>query len=178
MLFELETGILMWIQENLRCAFLNPIVTFITHLGDTGVFWIVLTILLLCIKKTRRLGAFCAAAMILNFLVVNVALKPLIARTRPYDLLDTLKTLVPAEHDFSFPSGHSAISLSCAWVIFRMTPKKWGVPALVLALLISLSRLYVGVHYPTDVIAGVVIGALMAEIAMFALKKVPARKKG
>lgn len=158
-----EAGIIHWIQENLRIGFLTPIMQLITSLGDSGIFWIVLTILLLIFKKTRKAGLCCALALILNLIVVNISLKPLIARARPYAVLEKIAILTTQPGDHSFPSGHSASSFACAWAFFRCSKKSWGVPALVLAALIALSRLYVGVHYPTDVLFGCIIGALMGE---------------
>ena len=171
MLMEIESAILLWIQNNLRCGILTPVMRVITTLGNGGAFWIVLTLLLLVFKRTRRMGVYCAASMLLTLLVVNLCIKPLAARTRPYELIEGLQILVSRPHDYSFPSGHSANSLTCAWTIFRLAPKKYGVPALVLAVLIALSRLYVGVHYPTDVLAGAAIGVLLSEVALRALRR-------
>ena len=172
MLMEIESAILLWIQNNLRCGLLTPVMRVITTLGNGGAFWIVLTLLLLLVfKRTRRMGVYCAASMLLTLLVVNLCIKPLAARTRPYELIEGLQILVSRPHDYSFPSGHSANSLTCAWTIFRLAPKKYGVPALVLAVLIALSRLYVGVHYPTDVLAGAAIGVLLSEVALRALRR-------
>ena len=154
------------IQNNLRCAPLTPVMKLLSTIGNAGIFWIVLTVLLLVFRKTRRTGVYCAAAIVLTFLVVNCAIKPLVARIRPYDLFPEIQILVHAEHDFSFPSGHSANSFCCAWALFRRAPRKYGVAALVLAALIALSRLYVGVHYPTDVLAGVALGVLLSEAAV------------
>ncbi|MBQ8506079.1 MAG: phosphatase PAP2 family protein [Clostridia bacterium] len=167
---QFEGQFLIWIQENLR-GFLDAPMRFITMLGDHGYFWIALTLLLLIFKKTRKAAACSALAMIFTLLVVNICIKPLAGRVRPYEVIEGLTILVAKESEFSFPSGHSANSLSCAWPLFRMLPKKYGVPALVLAVLIALSRLYVGVHYPTDVIAGIAIGIALAELAMLIVKR-------
>ena len=167
-----EAGFLVWIQENLRAPVLNEIMVFITKLGDGGVFWIVVALALLVFKKTRKAGIQCAVAMLLTLLVVNAIMKPSIARTRPYDMIEGLNILISPSHDFSFPSGHTANSFSCAWVMLRRLPKKFGVPALVLALLISFSRLYIGVHFPSDVLGGALIAIILAEIGMFAFGKI------
>lgn len=164
-LSRIEGDLLLWIQENLRGCMDAP-VRFISMLGDHGLFWIFLTLLLFFFKKTRRAALASALSMLLTLLVVNILLKPLAARIRPYEVIEGLRYIVAKESEFSFPSGHSANSLACAWVLFRMCDKRIGVPALILALLIALSRLYVGVHYPTDVLAGVAIGMLLAEFAM------------
>ena len=180
----MERDILMWIQENVRAAALTPVMKLFSLLGDKGLFWIALTLLLLAFRRTRRVGAYCAVSMILTFLIVNCAVKPLVARVRPYDLFPEIQLLVRAEHDFSFPSGHSANSFAVAWILLRMAPKKYGIPAVVLALLIALSRLYVGVHYPTDVLAGTAIAIVLAELTLHLLPKIEKklfpkkRKKG
>ena len=167
-----EANIVLWIQENLRVGFLNPIMQGITHLGDGGVFWIILSVLLLLFKKTRKVGLCCALALIFDLLVVNIAIKPLVARIRPYALLNEITILTHQPGDHSFPSGHSAGSFACAWAFFRAYKKKWGVPALILASLIAFSRLYVGVHYPTDVLGGVVIGIIVGELGYRLGKKI------
>lgn len=166
-----ERDVLLWIQEHLRCAALDPVMKFLSTIGNSGAFWIALTVALLIFRRTRRVGACCAGAMILTFLVVNCALKPLVARVRPYDLFQEISILVRPERDFSFPSGHSASSFACAWALFRASPRKYGAPALALAGLIALSRLYVGVHYPTDVLAGVALGILLAELALRLIRR-------
>lgn len=180
-LAEAEAGILLWIQEHVRAALLTPPMRLFSLLGDKGLFWIALTVLLLCFRRTRRVGAYCAVSMLLTFLVVNCAIKPLVARVRPYDLFPEIQLLVRAEHDFSFPSGHSANSFAVAWILLRMTKRSYGVPAVALAALIALSRLYVGVHYPTDVLAGTAIAILLAELTLRLLpraeKRLAARKK-
>ncbi|MBQ6374518.1 MAG: phosphatase PAP2 family protein [Clostridia bacterium] len=160
-----DHSILYWIQESLRSDAFSPIVKLITHLGDAGMFWIALTLLLLIFRKTRRIGVTCMISMIIGMVITNLVIKNWAARIRPYDFFNDLTVIIERQKDFSFPSGHTTNSFACAWVIFRMAKKRYGVPALVLAILIALSRLYVGVHYPTDVFAGVVIGILSAECA-------------
>ena len=157
-----EAGIVHWIQQNLRADFLTPVMQGITALGDDGIFWIALTAVLLIFKKTRRAGLCCALALILDLLAVNIVLKPLIARPRPYAVLGEITAITTLPGDHSFPSGHSAASFAAAWALLRA---RWrmGPAALVLAALIALSRLYVGVHYPTDVICGAAIGMLVGE---------------
>jgi len=166
-----EGRLLLWIQENLRAEWLNPVMRCITSLGNEGIFWIALIIALFFFKKTRKLAVCCAVSMVLTLLLVNVALKPMFARVRPYVLLENLSIIVKQPGDHSFPSGHSAHALACSWVIFRLCRKKYGVPLLILGILVALSRLYVGVHFPTDVLAGCAAGMAMAEITIFAVRK-------
>ena len=179
-LATVERDILLWIHEHLRFAALTPVMRVLSLLGDKGAFWIALSLILLVFRRTRRLGVCCVVSMALTFLVVNCAIKPLIARTRPYDLFSEIQILTHTERDFSFPSGHSANSFAVAWILYRMAPKKYGIPAVVLAALIAFSRLYVGVHYPTDVLAGTAIAIALAELTLHQLPRIEkkiARKK-
>lgn len=174
---KIDADILLWIQENLRNDILTPVVKGITHLGDAGIFWILLLVVLLMIPKTRKAGILGAAALILTFLVTNVLLKPMVARVRPYEVIEGLTRLIGKQSDRSFPSGHTANSMAVGvllWMISQKSgesgdnslyfPKKAGWLLLTLSILISLSRLYVGVHYPTDVLGGAVIAVLDAWI--------------
>ncbi|MCM1159624.1 MAG: phosphatase PAP2 family protein [Roseburia sp.] len=170
-LSELEIGILLWIQENLRFSFLNPIMQFITSLGDKGFFWILLCILLVAFKKTRRIGIMAAVALALNALIVNVILKTQIMRIRPFMLEEGLSLITRLPKDSSFPSGHTSASFATAVILFKGLPKYVGIPALTLAFLIGFSRLYVGAHFPTDVLAGAIIGTIVAWSVWWYFKK-------
>ncbi len=168
---QLEGNILLWIQDQIRCPALTPVMRLLSTLGNGGVFWIVLTLAMLAFRQTRRTGMYCAVAMLLTFVLVNLCLKPLVDRVRPYEIFEGLTILVKQPSDASFPSGHSANSMACAWTIFRTAPRKYGVWALILALLIALSRLYVGVHFPTDVLSGLIIGAGLSELSLRLMPK-------
>lgn len=175
---QFEGAILLFIQEFLRIDALNGAMCFITHLGDKGMIWIVMTLILLIIRRTRRIGLACAAAMVLNLIATNIVLKNIIQRIRPYEVINSLNILIEAQHDFSFPSGHTACSFAAAWALWKTAPRSYSVPALILAVLISFSRLYVGVHFPTDILGGLIVGILCAEIAFRAVYRiVPALKK-
>ena len=157
-----DLPILDWIAATLWCPFLNAIMPVITLLGDAGIFWIAIAVVLLFFPKTRKIGLGMGAALIIGLLVCNVTLKPLVARPRPYDYqLEhfgvTIKLLIEAQHDFSFPSGHTIASFEAATVLL-LHSKKAGIPAMILAVLIAFSRLYLYVHYPTDVLTSVVLG--------------------
>ena len=176
-LLELDGNILLWIQENVRNDFLTPIMTFITHLGDSGWFLIALAVVLLLRKKTRPVGFLTACSLLGSLLINNLLLKNLVARIRPYEVVEGLHRIIEAQVDLSFPSGHAGSSFAAAVVIFLVCPKKAGIPALVLAFLIMLSRLYVGVHYPTDVLAGMVTGTLIAVCVCSVYRKIQKNKK-
>ena len=167
----MESSILLWVQENLRSDTLTPIVKFITTLGNAGILWIILSAIFLCFKKTRKIGLMTSLSLILDLLSVNVLIKNLAARTRPYEVIEGLTSLIGPQSDFSFPSGHTAASFAFATVILFTAPKKYSVPTLILATLIALSRIYLGVHYPTDILGGIVIGAVCGICSVYIIKK-------
>lgn len=172
----MEPNILLWIQDNLRNDVLTPFFVVITSLGNAGILWILITARLLIPKKTRKVGILCVAALLFSFLIDNVLLKNLVARTRPYEVIEGLTYLVKKPVDYSFPSGHTGTSFATAVVLFLSFPKKYSFWFLVLAVLIGFSRLYVGVHYPTDVLAGAIIGTLIAVGVYLVGTKVQNRK--
>lgn len=161
-LLNIDGGVLLFLQESVRNPFLDSVMVFITTLGDKGMIWIAATISLLLFKKTRKIGVMSALALTASLLVNNELLKNLVQRPRPFMTFTELTTVIPRPGQFSFPSGHSSASFAAAVVYYRNLPKKYGVPALVLAALIAFSRLYVGVHYPTDVLAGALVGTTLA----------------
>ena len=151
----MEIHILDMIQ-NLRTPIGDVVVPLITRLGDAGIIWIILTVLLLIIPKTRKTGVI----MMADVLLCNVVIKNLVARTRPFDVNTAVQLLVAKPRDYSFPSGHTAASFASVTALYLAGEKKMWKAALVLAVLIALSRLYLYVHYPTDIIGGVVFGSL------------------
>ncbi len=168
---EFEVGLLRGLHDLINCKPLDWFFPLITKLGNAGIFWIILAVVLLIFKKTRRAGVTMAISLILGLVICNLTMKPLIARIRPYDFDTTLQALMltGAEHDFSFPSGHTVASIEAA-VALWLNNKKWGTAAIVLAAIIAFSRLYLLVHYPTDVLAGIIIGVAIA-FAAFAIAK-------
>lgn len=180
-----DLPILDWIRANLQSGFMDQFMPFITKFGDHGLFWMIVAALLFVFPKTRKTGLGMAIAMMIGLLVCNVTLKPLVARIRPYDLQAelgiTIQLLGERMHDFSFPSGHTIASFEAAVVMLKNS-KKMGIPAMILAVLISFSRLYLYVHYPTDVITSIILGTLFALIgdalAGLIAPKLQFRKKG
>ena len=158
--------ILDWIAQNLYCPFLDTFMSLITHLGDGGIFWIAVAVIFLLIPKYRKTGLGMAFALLMGVLVCNVTMKPLFARIRPYDYQleqfgRTIQLLIAAPTDYSFPSGHTLASFEAATVIL-LNNRKLGIPAMILACLVAFSRLYLYVHYPTDVLFSVFMGILFA----------------
>ncbi len=177
-IYEFDYAILNGIQS-IRCGFLDGFLTFVTHLCDAGWLWIVLAAVFLCFGRTRKMGAVIGVALIIGLLTVNLGLKPLVGRVRPYEnelyaaLISVREPLV-STHDASFPSGHSLAAFEGAMGVFLFN-KKWGAAALALAALIAFSRLYLYVHYFTDVLVGSLLGILYAVAAYFIVNAV-ARK--
>lgn len=172
---SIDHAILLFIQENLRIPWLTPVVEFISSLGNVGIFWILMSFVFLCFRRTRRAGLTGLLALILCFLMTNVALKNIVARMRPYHRFEDILPLIGHPGDFSFPSGHSASSFAAAGAFARYLPKKAGTAYIVLASCIALSRLYLGVHYPTDVIAGICVGLFAAYLAYLIIKAAEGR---
>jgi len=168
---QMDGELLISIQSVFIHGWLTPVMKFITSLGNSGIIWIALTVIMLLIKRTRPVGVMMMFALLGALLVDNIILKNLVARTRPYDAVEGVRLLIERQNDYSFPSGHTGSSFAAAVVMFRELPRKWGVSALVLAFLIAFSRLYVGVHYPTDVLAGLVIGTVLALLSCWLCRK-------
>ena len=119
----MEIQILNWLQS-LHTPILDKIMQLITHLGDMGIIWIILTIVMLLIPKTRKSGVIMAAALIVDVILCNVILKNLIARVRPYDVNTAVQVLVAKPKDFSFPSGHTAASFASVTALYLAGEKK------------------------------------------------------
>ena len=163
-LISLDWSILNSIQDHCRTTFLDVIMPIITKLGGVWSIWILLAIVLLITRKYRKVGLTLLFGLAMEVLVCNVMLKPLIARVRPCDVNTTVQLLVSRPSDFSFPSGHSASSFAAASVLlFEKHPLR--IPAFVLAAAIAFSRLYLYVHFPSDVLAGVLLGIMLGYLA-------------
>ena len=174
---QLDLSILLFIQEHLRFAWMNGFWEFITHFGDGGIFWTVLTLALMIPKRTRKAGSVAACSLLLGFLITNVTLKPLVDRVRPYNYSDVIIPLGRIPVESSFPSGHTCASFACALIYVRMLPKKCGISLLVLAVLISLSRLYLCVHFPTDVLGGFLVALFSSMLVYGCYQQMEQRKK-
>lgn len=172
-----DSKILLFLQENVRNPVLNPILIGITTLGNAGAIWILITIVLCICKKTRRIGIICVCSIVGSFLINNLLLKNLVGRIRPYEVIAGLQPLIARPIDASFPSGHTSSAFSVAWVLVWNVPKRYGIPTIVVAALIGFSRLYVGVHYPTDVLIGMISGIGIAYLADYVVKVVFKRYK-
>ena len=165
-----EIGILDFIRETFSTRFLDVFFSTITRFADHGIGWIIVAILLIAFKKTRKMGISMGLALIIGYITGNMFLKNVIGRVRPYDFAGNIDLLVDRLSDFSFPSGHTLCSFEGAFAVF-IRNKKWGIAAIVFAFLIALSRLYLYVHYPSDVLVGVLMGIAIAYLASFIVDK-------
>lgn len=153
-----ELAILDWIQAHGRCGLLDVILPFISGLCDHGEIWILLAAVLLAFRQTRRQGLAVSCGLTLDLIACNLLLKPLVGRIRPFAVNTAVELLTRAPGDASFPSGHTAASFAAVFALRYSGSRLWK-PALALAVVIALSRLYLYVHWPSDVLGGMLVGA-------------------
>lgn len=214
-ILNFDLAIFEFFEKSIRMDWLNPIMKIITTLGDDGIFFIILGIVMLFFKKTRKVGVVCLGSLLVMTLLNNEMLKPLMERPRPYNLpiLDDAAAKAAAEYgkeydwkgffglidwhvsdafvekwkagyvwpdivdymsskSLSFPSGHTSSAFTFAMALTLTLKNKWAsIGSFVFAFLMGISRIYVGVHYPTDVIAGAFVGILYAVIGYFIFTK-------
>lgn len=162
----MELALLDWIQAHLRSGPLDVLMTALSRLTDHGDIWILLAALLLLSVKRRKQGITVSCALVLDLLACNTVLKPLIGRGRPFLLRPDLILLVSPPGDASFPSGHTAVSFAAAFALRAAgAEKQLWIPAMILAAGIAFSRLYLYVHWPSDVLGGILLGAVLGHLA-------------
>ena len=171
----MEIKILDWIQ-GIRTPIVDTIMCFITSLGNMGLIWIILAVVLILIPRTRKSGLVVMAALIIDVILCNGILKNLFARVRPCDVNTAVQLLVPRPSDYSFPSGHTAASFSAVAALFFAGKKKMWKMALPLAVLIAFSRLYLYVHYPTDILGGILVGIVCGYAGKWSIGKIYRKK--
>ena len=175
-LSQSELSLLEFIAEHMHSGVLDYLMPIVSGLGDLGIFWIVLALVLLSLPQDRARGAQVGLAVLLSGIVCNLLLKNLVARPRPFEFQPLLDLIVAAPHDFSFPSGHTTASFAAATVLMLSGWKAAPVAVLV-AVLIAFSRLYLNVHFPTDVLAGVLTGVALGFVTTKLYSLVAGRQK-
>lgn len=158
----MEFEILYQLQE-MHNAFLDPLMIGVTTLGDGGLIWILIAVILLFFKKTRNCGILMLLSMAVCFIAGNLCIKNLVHRPRPFQLDASVTLLIPAPGEYSFPSGHTMHGFTAATIVF-LHNRKAGIAALLFAAVIAFSRMYLFVHFPTDILGGLLIGVTAAVI--------------
>lgn len=149
---------------------------FFTHLGDSGFVWLALTALLLAFRGTRWAGWVLAAALLFDAVLCNILLKPMGGPHPPLRHPHGGGASYPPPEDFSFPSGHTAASFASVTALWLAGKRQWAMAALPLALLIAFSRMYLCVHFPTDILGGAVLGTACGWLGAWAIKKLEERR--
>ncbi len=173
---EQMEGQLLLLIQGLRCGPLSAVLVPLTRLGNYAGLWIACSLVMLCFRRTRRAGVAGLLALLMSQLINDQLLKNLVCRPRPFTQIEGLWTLVEAPTDFSFPSGHSCSAFAAGVTWWRTLDIRWLKRLLMtLAVLMALSRLYVGVHYPTDVLCGAAEGLLIALLVCRGLERLEGR---
>lgn len=178
MITSVDFQLLNFIQETFRCAFMDVVMAIFSYIGEAGAIWLLAGIALLLFRKTRAAGIMLLTAMALGFLIGEIGIKNIVCRVRPFYFNTDLVMNIHAPSGYSFPSGHSCSSFAAAFVLWYRFKEKhfvrqwWvGIAAYAVAILIAFSRLYNYVHYPSDVLAGVVLGTLFALLTVVVFRK-------
>lgn len=160
MMYELR--FLDSLHAALSCTFMDGLSVLASTLGNGGIVWILACVLLLLFPRTRRIGVAVALALVIEALSC-AALKMMVARPRPFMIDRDIELLIPAPSDYSFPSGHTGASFAAAYAM-RDGGWKLSLPAFLLTSMIAFFRMYLMVHYPSDIIAGIVLGIFCGQL--------------
>lgn len=174
MLLELDFRILDWIQQNIRNPFLDWLMPKISFIGNKGMIWIIIAVIFLVVKKYRQCGIDLSIGLICSVLIGNLLLKNIVARSRPCWINTDIDMLISVPRDFSFPSGHTLSSFIAAVIILNYD-KRLGSIALLIAVSIAFSRMYLYVHFPSDVFGGIILGIIIGLLSVLLTKKITAR---
>jgi undecaprenyl-diphosphatase len=164
---NIDNNFLEFIQTYLHSPVLDKTMPFISMLGNVGAVWIAIAVAFLLISRYRKYGIIMIGALLVSALLGEVVLKQLVERVRPCNQNTLVPMLIARPRDFSFPSGHTSSSFAAASVIWKAN-RKFGMMAYLLALLIAFSRLYLYVHYPSDILAGMVLGLTCGALSIAA----------
>ncbi|MDD6645052.1 MAG: phosphatase PAP2 family protein [Oscillospiraceae bacterium] len=169
---KIDFSILYWIQDNLRNSFMDFVMPLFSNLQDGGLIWISIAVVMLFFKRTRYCGIAVLFAMGIDTLITEYGIKNVVCRVRPCNLVDDVNMLVEKPTSYSFPSNHSASAFAGAVAVMLTIKKKaWTIPAFVFSGIIAFSRMYVFVHFPSDVFAGILLGSTIAVLVCYLMKK-------
>lgn len=160
----MDLSILLWIQAHMRNDVLDVVFVNITRLCNLGFIWLLLIAIFLIRKETRYVGLVMLVSFILTSALTNLCIKPLVERPRPFQVYP-MDLLIPPPSGTSFPSGHTSASFAAAWAYFITRKDKLRFALVALAIAIGFSRLYLFVHFPTDVLTGAALGILISYLA-------------
>lgn len=169
-----EAEALFWIQDNLTCGFMDFLMTTVSLLCTGNLLWFAIAGILICRKDTRRIGFTLALAFVISMLVCNVTLKPMIERVRPFEEYG-VTLIIPEPSDYSFPSGHT-VGVTVMTTVLLKHFRKYGYAMAVFAVSVMFSRIYLFVHYPTDIIGGIVIGLISVLLSYVIIEHIYRRK--
>lgn len=173
---SIDFAILDFIQNTIKCVLLDYIMAFFSYIGEAGGIWLISAIIMLVFRKTRSTGVMIIVAVFAGYLIGEVGIKNIVGRLRPFRVNTDIVLNITPPSGYSFPSGHSCSSFAAATVIF-MRNKKLGIFALVVASLVAFSRLYNYVHFPSDVICGIILGIICAVVTVYVFRKTGLDKK-
>lgn len=169
---QLDRDIIEFVYNNLQHEMVTKSMSFITSLGNNGLIWIVFICIIFITKKYRKMACVTACAFLLSRLIGVQILKPLVHRSRPFMELTYIDIYIPKPTSYSFPSGHAISAFATTWVIVKMINQQIHKILLILfAILIAFSRVYLMVHYLSDVVVGIALGLICAYIALYIFKK-------
>ena len=169
-MIEFEANVLLFIQSNIRCSFLDAVMRFFSFIGEAGAAWLILAVILIMRPQTRSGGLLMLICLLAGFLLNNIFIKNLVQRPRPYDVIPNLTSILGEVAEWSFPSGHTCSSFACATALTLVFGKN-GAWAFIPASLIAVSRIYAGVHYPSDILGGMLVGTCLALLLFNVIKR-------
>ncbi|SHK01136.1 phosphatase PAP2 family protein [Paramaledivibacter caminithermalis] len=165
-IISVDRFIIEFVQKYMHNSFLDKIMPFITSLGNIGLVWIIISIIMLISKKYRKAGILGIYSLIISAVLGELLLKNIIGRSRPFMEITSIKLLIPKPISYSFPSGHTASSFAAVAAFIKVIDNKIVIiPLALLGILIAFSRIYLLVHYPSDILGGIVLGLISAKLA-------------
>ena len=173
---KFDSSILLFIQDNMHGPIMDKVMVLSTDLGNGGIIWIIIAMVLIFNKKYRRIGLMAIAALILSTILGEGIIKHVVQRIRPSSNILEANLLITKPLSYSFPSGHTMSSFAVAGVLAKYL-RSYALEFLSLASLIAFSRLYLYIHYPTDILAGIVLGLTCSGIIIYIFNSVQHNNK-